>query len=91
MQEGPVYGVVLIVKNANVKLSSETLSQYPTVLTISGYSDTLTQTLTENTNKMTVVLGLFSIIVLVPIFETLFGKNNTPSPQLPTPSMQRQQ
>lgn len=79
MQEGIKYGVIISPSESINLPMEDIISSFPEIITISGVADTLTQTYTENTNKLAVTIGSFSILILVPILEAIFVKEEKAS------------
>lgn len=73
MRSGDMHGTIVF-PNTDILLSTDALAHYPIAITITGVSDTLTQTYTENTNKMTLSIGSFSILFLISVVEAIFLK-----------------
>lgn len=94
MQEGESHGPIVAPQSPRIFLTPEAVNSiFPAVLSISSVSDTLTQTYTENTNKLALALGTFSIILIIPILETIFVKEDEvkqqSQPQTKRPQQQR--
>lgn len=92
MQECDVHGPV-VAPNAGIELTTEQVEKtFPFVLSVTGVSDTLTQTNIENTNKITLAVGSFSIIALSSVLEAIFIKEDRVAQQsTPQPQQTKQQ
>jgi hypothetical protein len=85
-QEGVSYGPVVLPEGAVFISTAKLEKDFLPIITISGISDTLTQGYTESTNKLTLAIGSFSIILLIPILEAIFEREEKTVKETPPPS-----
>lgn len=71
MLEGDAYGPIVFPENVGISLPTKSVQELPYVLRISGVSDTLTQTYSESTLKVGLLLSSFSFLILQPVIEAI--------------------
>jgi hypothetical protein len=73
---GDTYLTEVIKNPIGHEILDNTLENYSSILAVSSMADTLTLQFTQNTAKLSWLIGSFSIIILQPVFEAILVKKD---------------